>query len=156
MPCLRRTLGRTHVQSLNFNVVRAVVPALCEIDVFWLQPLSPYMCKSNPSITLTHPCPFLARSSLPQISYFHYFLALTHVNTVNYIHTPVEFTFSVAAPLSPDAEQHRGRAQLDHHIPHAHQPGDATLWQVGRHRGGRRSGSKRKRERERGGARALR
>ena len=68
MPSFRRTHG--HVQSLNFNVVRAVVPALCEIDVFTLQPLSPYTCavlKSNPSITLTHPCPFLARSSLPQI-----------------------------------------------------------------------------------------
>ena len=27
----------------------------------------------------------------------------------------------VAAPLPADAEQHRGGAQLDHHLPHAHE-----------------------------------
>ena len=28
---------------------------------------------------------------------------------------------SFAAPLPSDAEQHRGGAQLDHHLPHAHE-----------------------------------
>ena len=27
----------------------------------------------------------------------------------------------IAAPVPADAEQHRGGAQLDHHLPHAHE-----------------------------------
>ena len=61
----------------------------------------------------------------------------------------------VAAPLPADAEQHRGRAQLDHHLPHAHQPGDAALWQVVRGGGGGRRG-RRRGEGERWGANILR
>ena len=62
----------------------------------------------------------------------------------------------VAAPLPADAEQHRGRAQLDHHLPHAHQPGDAALRQVVRGGGGGRRGSRGGGEGERWGAQVLR
>ncbi len=38
------------------------------------------------------------------------------------------FFFSAfPAPLSANPEQHSGRAQLHHHLPHAHQPGLALL-----------------------------
>ena len=91
---------------------------------------------SNPSVTFPFDPVHSTISSTPsQMSYF----ALPCPNEqCAFFH--FTRTYFVAAPLPTDAEQHRGRAQLDHHLPHAHQPGDSALWQVVRV-GGRR-GSK--------------